>query len=264
MRTKLTTNTQICKTGLLKQFELWTREANHRCEIKMTFLDKLNYVGLADQQIADGSFDDKIKEFVDSLFGGSALDVIKYKYPKLNQSLNELVKYYELLDLDNSLDELDLKVEIAKNAYKLTNLDKKRDELSELQSNLEQMSEAKKRLAGKKEHLNRLMKKGNVIDNLKTDVERVKGEFKECYNKAKATEKVLDDIGFRSAYSTESMDKLREDILNLRARIESLEEFSQLFEGINSEHDLKRKINYLNEELKNYKEFFIKTGEENE
>lgn len=229
----------------------------------MTFLDKLNYVGLADQNIDDGSFDDKIKEFVDSLFGGSALDVIKYKYPKLNQSLNELATYYELLDLDNNLNELDLKVEIAKNAYKLTNLDKKQGELDELAANLEQLSEAKKRLSGKKEHLSRLMKKGNVIDSLKADVEKVKGEFKECYNKAKATEKVLDDIGFRSVYSTESMDKLRDDILNLKSRIESLEEFSQLFEGIHSEHDLKRKINYLNEELKNYKDFFIKT-EENE
>lgn len=229
----------------------------------MTFLDKLNYVGLADQNIEDGALDEKIKEFVDSLFGGSALDVIKYKYPKLNQSLNELTAYYELLDLDNGLDELDLKVEIAKNAYKLTNLDKKRDELANAQTNLEQLNEAKKRLAGKKEHLSRLMKKGNVIDHLKADVEKVKGEFKECYNKAKATEKVLDDIGFRSAYSTESMDKLRDDILSLQARIDSHEEFSQLFEGINSEHDLKLKINYLNEELKSYKDFFIKT-EENE
>lgn len=230
----------------------------------MSFLNKLNYVSLADQQVADGSYDEKIKEFVDSVFGGNALDVIKYKYPKLNQALNDLVKYYELLDLDSDLDELDLKVEIAKNAYKLTNLDKKRKELAELQSNLAQVSEAKKRVVGKKEHLSRLMKKGNVIDNLKADVERVRGEFKEAYAKAKATEKVLDDIGFRSAYSIESMDKLREDIVNLQARIEGLEEFSQLFEGINSEHDLKRKINFLNEELKNYKEFFIKTGEENE
>lgn len=230
----------------------------------MPFLNKLNYVSLADQQVADGSYDEKIKEFVDSVFGGNALDVIKYKYPKLNQALNDLVKYYELLDLDSDLDELDLKVEIAKNAYKLTNLDKKRKELAELQSNLAQVSEAKKRVVGKKEHLSRLMKKGNVIDNLKADVERVRGEFKEAYAKAKATEKVLDDIGFRSAYSIESMDKLREDIVNLQARIEGLEEFSQLFEGINSEHDLKRKINFLNEELKNYKEFFIKTGEENE
>ena len=230
----------------------------------MPFLNKLNYVSLADQQVADGSYDEKIKEFVDSVFGGNALDVTKYKYPKLNQALNDLVKYYELLDLDSDLDELDLKVEIAKNAYKLTNLDKKRKELAELQSNLAQVSEAKKRVVGKKEHLSRLMKKGNVIDNLKADVERVRGEFKEAYAKAKATEKVLDDIGFRSAYSTESMDKLREDIVNLQARIEGLEEFTQLFEGINSEHDLKRKINFLNEELKNYKEFFIKTGEENE
>ena len=223
----------------------------------MTFLDKLNYVGLGDQKMDDGSFDDKIKEFVDSLFGGNALDAIKYKYPKLN----ELTAYYQLLDLNNSLDELDLKVEIAKNAYKLTNLNRKQDELYELKVNLEQLSEAKKRLSCKKEHLSRLMKKGNVIDNLKADVEKVKGEFKECYNKAKATEKVLDDIGFRSAYSTESMDKLRNDILNVKDRIESLEEFSQLFEGIDSEHDLKRKINHLNEELKNYKDFFIKTEE---
>lgn len=240
------------------------RRENDRRQIKMPFLNKLNYVSLADQQVADGSYDEKIKEFVDSVFGGNALDVTKYKYPKLNQALNDLVKYYELLDLDSDLDELDLKVEIAKNAYKLTNLDKKRKELAELQSNLAQVSEAKKRVVGKKEHLSRLMKKGNVIDNLKADVERVRGEFKEAYAKAKATEKVLDDIGFRSAYSTESMDKLREDIVNLQARIEGLEEFTQLFEGINSEHDLKRKINFLNEELKNYKEFFIKTGEENE
>ena len=227
----------------------------------MTFLDKLNYIGLADQNMDDGSFDEKIREFVDSLFGGNALDVIKYKYPKLNQSLNELTHYYELLNLDNGLDELDLKVEIAKSAYKLTNLDRKQNEANELKANLEQLREAKRRLSGKKEHLNRLMKKGNVIENLKVDVEKVKGEFKECYNKAKATEKVLDDIGFRSAYSTESMDKLRNDILNVKDRIESLEEFSQLFEGIDSEHDLKRKINHLNEELKNYKDFFIKTEE---
>lgn len=229
----------------------------------MAFSDKLSYIDLNDKKLEANSLDQTIKEFIDSIFGGSALDVIKYKYPKLNQSLNELAKYYELLDLDNNLDELELRIEIAKNVYKLTNLDKKQDDLNRLKMNFEEINEAKKNLVNKKEHLSRLMKKGNVVDNLKADVEKVKNEFKECYNKAKATEKVLDDIGFRSVYSTEAMGKLRDDISNLKFRIENLEEFTELFEDINSEHDLKIKINYLNEELKNYKDFFIKTEEEN-
>jgi hypothetical protein len=101
-----------------------------------------------------------------------------------------------------------------------------------------------------------------VIDNLKIDVEKVKKEFKENYNKTKAIEKILDDIGFRSIYSIESIDKSKEDVLNLKSKIENLEEFTQLFEEINSERDLKLKINFLNEKLKNYKDFFIKTEED--
>ena len=230
----------------------------------MVFLDKLNYINLDDKKIDENSFDTKIKEFMDSLFGGNALDIIKYKYPKLNESLNELTKYYELLKLNKTnLDELDLKVEIANKAFKLTNLRKKKEELSCLQASVTQLNDSKKRLINKKEHLSRLMKKGNVIDNLKLDVDKIKNEFKECYNKAKATEKILDDIGFRSIYSTESIAKLKDDISNLKSRIEHLDEFVQLFDGINSERDLKIKINYLNEELKNYKHFFIKTDEDN-
>lgn len=229
----------------------------------MVFLDKLTFIGLTDQRIDDNQFDNVIKEFIDSLFGGSALDVIKYKYPKLNQSLDELTQYYELLGLESNLDETDFKVEIANSAYKLTNLDRKQLELSRLQANLDELNDAKKRLVNKKEHLSRLQKRGNVVDNLKSDVEKVKAEFKECYNKAKAIEKVLDDIGFKSSYSTESMDKLRGDISAIKSRIECLEEFTQPFDGIQLEHDLKLKIHQLNEELKNYKDFFIKTEEEN-
>jgi hypothetical protein len=108
--------------------------------------------------------DNIIKDFIDASFGGNALDIIKYKYPKLNQSLNQLAESYDLFDLDNNLDELELKIAIAQNAYKITNLDKKKDELNGIEEDVKQVIDAKKRLANKKEHLNRLMKKGMLFN----------------------------------------------------------------------------------------------------
>lgn len=229
----------------------------------MAFLKKLFYLNLNDKTIENNQQNDMIKQFIDSLFGDNALEIIKFKHPLLNDNLNKLAAYYEQLDLDSSFDDLDVKLEVAKLTIKLTNLDKEREELKEMEDNLKELSEAKKRLSFKKEHLNRLMKKGDVIDNLKSDVEKVKDEFKDRYNNAKATEKILENIGYRMTLSAESMNKLKEDIAHFESKVQKLEEFTQLFEGIDSEDDLKLKINFLNEELKNYKDFFIKTEEEN-